>query len=406
MGIPRRCLALLVTVVLAVGVLAVAPAGAGTATASARAGLGSYVVVLDDDADGPVGRLVADVLEGVGDGVVTHTYRSALRGFAVTIPHALAPLLRLDPRVASVEPDRTIALADTQKRPPSWGLDRIDQERGRLDRRYTYPRSGGRAVHVYVIDTGLAAGHSDFRGRVRQGRNWVGGGLLGGSVNPDNTRDCNGHGTHVASTAVGTRYGVAKRAVVHPLRVLDCDGSGTESDILAAIDWVAAKHAKLSVVNISIGTGGLFGAARSNAIDRAVQRLVSRDVAVAVAAGNDDGRACATSPAAASTVLTVAATDRDDDRASFSNFGSCVDLFAPGVGIRAADYRSKSGSVLLDGTSMASPHVAGALALLRREHPGLRATQVQRLLVRQATRGVVRDAQGSPNRLLYVSPEG
>ena len=357
----------------------------------------SYVVVLAEGlgplAARPVSRLSETLVRPTG-GTVTHTYSSALDGFAARLPAAGAAALAADPRVASVEPDATISTERTQRR-ATWGLDRSDQARRRLDGRYRYPGRAGRGAHVYVVDTGLA-GHSEFAGRVGAGRNFVGG-LVSGP-DPSAWGDCNGHGTHVASTAVGSRWGIAKRATVHAVRVLDCRGSGSTSDILAGLDHVARTHQDPAVVNLSLSSPG-----RVAALDAAVRGLVRRGVAVSVAAGNDDRDACSESPAGERAALTVGATNRADSRAGFSNLGRCVDLFAPGVDITGARAGSRTAGTVLSGTSMAAPHVAGALALLRAEHPRLSAATAQRRVVAAATTGKVSGrGQGSPDRLLRI----
>ena len=338
-------------------------------------------------------RLARDLVAPLG-GTVTHTYSAALDGFSVRLPAAAAVALAAAPGVASVEPDVRLS-ADRTQRPATWGLDRSDQAARRLDGRYEYPSSAGRGAHVYVVDTGLA-GHTEFSGRVGAGRNFVSGLLTG--ADPARWGDCNGHGTHVASTAVGTRWGVAKRATVHAVRVLDCAGSGSTSDILAGLDHVARTHQSPAVVNLSLSS-----TERIAALDAAVRGLVRRGVAVSVAAGNDDRDACTESPAGEPSVLTVGATDRNDTRADFSNFGRCVDLFAPGVSITGARAGSRTASTVLSGTSMASPHVAGALALLRAAHPRLSAAGAQRRLVAASTTGTVAGrGAGSPDRLLRI----
>lgn len=384
--------ALLAATLLLTGLTAPATAAAGPGAVRATAGpLASYVVVL-----APEQGSVREVAAPLGT-AVTHTYTSALDGFAARLTPTGAAALAADPRVASVEPDVAVSVDRTQ-RPATWGLDRSDQARGRLDGRYAYPGRAGRGAHVYVVDTGLS-GHSEFTGRVGAGRNFVRGLLTG--PDPGRWGDCDGHGTHVASTAVGTRWGIAKRAVVHAVRVLDCTGSGSTSDILAGLDWVSRTHQDPAVVNLS-----LSAPSRVAALDRAVEGLVRRGVAVAVAAGNDSRDACAESPAGAPSVLTVGATDRDDRRAGFSNFGRCVDLFGPGVDITGALAGTRSSSRSLSGTSMASPHVAGALALLRAARPRLSARAAQRRVVAESSSGVV-GARGpaSPDLLLRIVDE-
>jgi serine protease len=335
-------------------------------------------------------------------GQVLFVYEHALRGFAVRLPDAAAHALALNPLVASVNPDVRMRAIATQTG-ATWGLDRSDQRSLPLSGAYTYPDHAGQGVHVYVIDTGLNPDHVEFTGRVGTGRNFVAPLLLLGSPDPADWDDCNGHGTHVSSTAVGTTWGVAKKATIHAVRVLDCLGSGSGAAILAGIDWVAANHQSPAVANLSLGT--LNG--RSSDQETAVRNLVNANVAVAVAAGNDDEDACNTSPAAEPAVLTTGATSINDARASFSNFGACLDLFAPGASIVAADYGGTTGSTTMSGTSMASPHVAGALALARGGNSALTGAQAQAQVVSETTPGVVTDpGAGSPNTLLYVPNSG
>ena len=393
---------ILTTICLTVSTLAmvgVAQVG-GTAAARPAAPVAAYVVVLSDSAPGAgagAGALsvpaLARALVAPLGGSVGVTYSSALRGFAVTLPAAAVPLLRADPRVASIGPDVVLTVAETQRR-PTWNLDRIDQTSRRLDGAYEYLKRAGAGAHIYVVDTGLS-GHPDLSGRIGAGRNFSGSLLFG----PDPARwgDCEGHGTHVASTAAGTRWGVAKRATVHAIRVLDCAGSGSTSEIVAGLDWVASHHQSPAVVNMSLSSSS-----RVPAIDAAARGLVSRGVAVAVAAGNSNRSACAESPAGEPEVVTVAATNRSDNRPGFSNYGACVDVFAPGVDVIAAKLGS-DGGVAYSGTSMSSPHVAGALALIRADQPKLSARAAQTRLLGGATRGLVgHEGPGSPNVLLRV----
>lgn len=361
------------------------------------AALAPYVVVLHDPEPGtrarPVPRLARALAAGVG-GVVTLTYDSALRGFAARLPNAAVAALRDNPLVASVSPDVPVHATETEHG-ASWGLDRSDQASRRLNGRYEYPDRAGAGAHIYLVDTGLS-GHQELTGRVGTGRNFVGG-LLSGP-DPAAWGDCSGHGTHVASTAAGTRWGIAKRATVHAVRVLDCSGSGASSEVLAGLDWVAAHHQSPAVVNLSLTTE-----TREPPIDAATAGLVARGIAVSVAAGNSGADACRESPAGDPAVVTVGATNRSDTRAGFSNYGSCVDIFAPGVDIVGAAIGTGDGGIAYSGTSMAAPHVSGALALIRAERPGLSARKVQQQLLDSATRGVVADrGPGSPDLLLRV----
>lgn len=410
---PRRAAAALAALGLTLtGFAATAPAGQAAPGPAARtapladrpsllAGVASaaesrdYIATLAPGVPSTA-RLARSLARPLG-GRVLFTYDDVLQGFAVRLPALVAPSLRALPEVATVRRDVTVSI-DAEQPGATWGLDRTDQRSLPLDSRFVYADDAGRNAHVYVIDTGLAAGHAEFAGRVGQGRNFVAGGLLGtGSVDPNNWADCQGHGTHVASTAVGTTWGVAKQAVVHGVRVLNCQGSGSGSAIIAGMDWVAANAAPGSVANLSLGSVGV-----STDLNNAAAGLVRAGVAVAVAAGNDNADACGTSPASAPAVLTVGSTARNDARSSFSNRGTCVDLFAPGTEITAANYTSSTGSTVLSGTSMASPHVAGVLALVRSLQPGLSAEAAQDVVVDGTTSGVITNVgTGSPNKLLW-----
>lgn len=369
-------------------------------TASTLDQVATYVVVLRDPPAGspnrPVPTLARSLLAPLG-GVVSLTYETALRGFAARLPATAVAALRRDPGVESISLDVPV-FATATERHASWNLDRSDQQHRNLDGQYRYPDRAGRGAHLYIVDTGLS-GHSELAGRVGAGRNFVGS-LLSGP-NPAAWGDCNGHGTHVASTAAGTRWGIAKGATVHAVRVLDCNGSGSASEFLAGLDWVAAQHQSPAVVNMSLTTTSRFAA-----LDNAARGLLNHGVAVAVAAGNSGGNACRESPAGEAQVVTVGATNRSDVRAGFSNFGTCVDIFAPGVDVVAAKLGTSSSGVAYSGTSMAAPHVAGDLALVRAQQPGLGPRQAQDVLLANGTRGVVSSrGPGSPNLLLRVFAE-
>jgi serine protease len=332
---------------------------------------------------------------------VLFAYEYAMRGFAANISAAQAQLLALNPLVASVNPDVRMKAVATQNS-AVWGIDRSDQRNLPLDGKYSYPDQAGQGAHVYVIDTGLNPNHAEFTGRVGASRNFVAP-LLFGSADPNAWADCNGHGTHVSSSATGTSWGIAKKATIHAVRVLDCQGTGSGSAILGGMDWVIANAQQPAVANLSLGT--LNG--RSTDQETGVRNMVNANIAVAVAAGNDSANACNTSPAAEPAVLTVGATEPNDARASYSNFGTCLDLFAPGSNIVAANYNNNTGSTSMSGTSMASPHVAGALALLRAKTPGLSAASVQNALMSETTANkVTNPGSGSPNKLLYVANSG
>ncbi|AWZ10460.1 MULTISPECIES: S8 family peptidase [unclassified Streptomyces] len=323
---------------------------------------------------------------------LTHTYRSALNGFSATMTQAQARALAADPRVAYVEQDSKVTLTATQNN-ATWGIDRIDQRNLPLSGTYTYNTTASN-VHVYVIDTGLRTSHSEFGGRASIGTDTVGDG--------QNGNDCQGHGTHVAGTAAGSTYGVAKGAAIVGVRVLDCNGSGSNSAVIAGVDWVTANAIKPAVANMSLGGGA------NTTLDNAVKKSITSGVTYSLAAGNGDffgnpQNACNTSPARVAEAITVGATDSADKRASFSNYGTCLDLFAPGVSITSAWKDSNTATKTISGTSMAAPHTAGAAALYLAANPTATPAQVRDALVNGATTGKVQDPKtGSPNRLLYT----
>ncbi|WP_405923940.1 S8 family peptidase [Streptomyces sp. NBC_00035] len=348
---------------------------------------GSYIVTLKGgtSAPSPAGKSIAEKYGAR----ISHAYGTALNGYAVTVDEKQARRLAADSRVASVVQDTRVTLDHSQKNPPSWGLDRIDQRGLPLNKSYTWPESAGKGVTAYVIDTGIRITHKDFGGRASYGWDFVG--------NDKTAKDGNGHGTHVAGTIAGTKYGVAKKTKVVAVRVLDNNGAGTTAQVIAGIDWVTKHAKKPAVANISLG-----GYANAQ-LDAAVRNSIASGVTYAVAAGNDGLPAGLYSPARVKQALTVGASDRTDARASFSNTGAVLDLFAPGVAITSASYASDTGKATFSGTSMASPHVAGAAALYLADHTGATPAQVGKALVKQAVPGKISGAGlGSPNRLLQV----
>lgn len=360
---------------------------------------GSYIVVFKNSVR-HVAAETANTMNGAG-GQVQHVYSHAIKGFAATLPETALPAIRNNPNVSYIEADQTVALAQATSPESSatWGLDRIDQAKLPLDTFYQFNGTGA-GVSAFIIDTGIRATHEEFAGRVEPGQNFVatrqGRTLI---VDSADTNDCNGHGTHVAGTVGGTVYGVAKGVNLIPVRVLDCGGSGTWSGVIAGIDWVAKQTSRRpAVANMSLGGG------YSQSVNAAVAGAVTSGVTMVVAAGNSNADACSSSPASEPTAITVGATDSIDSRAYYSNYGACVDIFAPGSGITSAWYTSNTDINTISGTSMASPHVAGvaALALQANAATSPSPAVVASILSGNATVNELSAiGAGSPNLLVY-----
>ena len=323
---------------------------------------------------------------------VRYVYGTAVRGFAARMSAGAAEALARNPQVARVEQDQVMTASTTQTG-ATWGIDRIDQASLPLSKTFTYTNTGA-GVNAYIVDTGIRLSHAEFGGRATSGFDAIDGG---------SADDCNGHGTHVAGTVGGAVYGVAKGASLVAVRVLDCGGGGTTSGVIAGVDWVAANHVKPAVANMSLGGGA------SSTLDAAVANAVSAGVTFAVAAGNGNraGRAqdaCNYSPARTPTAITVSATTSTDAKASYGNYGTCVDIFAPGSSITSAWYQSDTQTSTISGTSMASPHVAGVAALYLQSNPSASPAAVTDALIAGATLNKVTSAgTGSPNRLLFTA---
>ncbi len=349
----------------------------------------SYIVVLDDSVVGEKGaysiaRYMAADMATSYKGDVKHVYQHAINGFSIEMSEADAEALSQDYRVKFVEEDGVMEASATQTG-ATWGLDRIDQRNLPLSGTYTYNWTGS-GVRAYIIDTGIRTSHTQFGGRASNVFDAFGG----------NGQDCNGHGTHVAGTVGGSTYGVAKSSLPRGVRVLNCSGSGSTSGVIAGVDWVRNNHIDPAVANMSLGGGA------SSALDAAVNNLANAGVPIAVAAGNSNANACNSSPARAANAITVGSTTSSDARSSFSNFGTCLDIFAPGSGITSAWSTSNTATATISGTSMASPHVAGVAALYKQFSPGASSTTVRNAIVNNATTNVISNAgSGSPNRLLY-----
>lgn len=373
-----------------------ASSSAAVSVQGARPIVDEYIVVLRDDVGDP--GAAARQLAAAHGATIRFVYESAIKGFAAHMSSAAAAALERNPMVAYVEQDQTIALDATETMDTNgdpWGLDRIDAHSG-LDKSYTYALTGA-GVTAYIIDTGILTTHSEFGGRASGGFTAISDG--GG------TTDCNGHGTHVSGTVGGATYGVAKSVQLVAVRVLNCSGSGTTSGVIAGVDWVTANHVSPAVANMSLGGGA------SSSLDQAVANSIASGVAYAIAAGNGNFAgiaqdACNYSPARVATAMTIGATTKADAKTSWSNYGNCVDWFAPGNGIKSAWIGSNTATNTISGTSMATPHTTGVAALYLEANPTATAQQVRDALFSAATKGVVTSSKTTNNHLLYTPPSG
>jgi subtilisin family serine protease len=343
---------------------------------------GDYIVVFKD--------AVPDALRSADEKVLRHhgrakyTFDRVLKGFAASLSPAAVALLQADPDVAYIEQDGTVEASTTQSG-ATWGIDRIDQRARPLSGTYTYTSTGA-GVTAYIIDTGIQTSHPQFGGRAAVSYDAVGDGRNG--------QDCNGHGTHVAGTVGSATYGVAKGVALRAVRVLNCSGSGTNSGVIAGMNWVAANHVARSVANMSLG-GGF-----SSSTNTAANNLAASGVFLAVAAGNSSADACGSSPSSAANATTVAASTSTDARATYSNYGGCVDLYAPGSSITSTWINS--GTNTISGTSMATPHVTGVAALYKATFGDASYSTIRSWLTSNATANVITgNVSGTPNRLLY-----
>jgi subtilisin family serine protease len=399
-GLPRRVVRrlpfLFSSTVSGIALLG-ACAGEPTGPSNPAAIADQYIVQFSDSEKDVPG--LAKQLAAQSGGTLGFTYTTAIKGFSAHIPAHAVAALQHNPHVANIEPDQVVQLFGSETAAP-WGLDRVDQPALPLNGMYTYASTGA-GVNIYIIDTGILTAHSDFSGRASVAVDIVGDG--------QNGQDCNGHGTHVAGIAGGTSYGVAKAAKLYAVRVLDCTGYGAYSDIIAGVDWVTQNRQLPAVANMSLGGGW------SKAVNDAVSSSIKAGVTYAVAAGNGHTDACSMSPASTPDALTVAASDQTDHNATFTNLGSCVDLFAPGVGIPSDWNTSTTATKVLSGTSMSSPHVAGAAALYLQRNPAATPATVALALLGRATSGTLTITTGCtrppgfcsrlltvPNLLLYM----
>lgn len=367
--------------------------------AGALALVSSSLLLVDSQAAEPKSVYIVKFADSVSVGneisaarsngiAVRESLEYVFKGFIGEMTPGQANALAKNPRVEIVEADSKV-LASTDRSGATWGLDRIDQQSLPLNNVYSYTTTGA-GVTAYVIDTGIYASHSDFGGRVASGFSAISDG--------NGTNDCNGHGTHVSGTIGGATYGVAPSVSLVPVRVLDCSGSGSISGVISGLNWVAKNKKLPAVANMSLGGGP------STTLDQAVNNLINAGVTVVVAAGNSNADACRSSPSRVPAAITVGATDSRDNRASFSNFGSCLDLFAPGVNITSDWISNTTATNTISGTSMATPHVAGVVARYLQSNPNAQPSSVSTEIVGASLKNTVSSTGAkSPNRLLFRS---
>lgn len=383
----KRVLLSLLAIVIALPVLAAGPKETKLLKAKGQRNADSYIVVFEDRVDDV--DALADDLVGQARGRKNHVYHNTIKGFSANMSEQAAMALARHPKVAYVEEDGIVSIEATQSG-ATWGIDRVDQRDLPLNQTYVYNATGS-GVKAYIIDTGILLSHTQFGGRAIDGYDAVDGSLP--------AADCNGHGTHVAGTVGGSTYGVAKSVTLVAVRVLDCGGSGSNSGVIAGIDWVTGNHAagQPAVANMSLGGGA------STAIDDAVRRSIADGVTYAIASGNSNVDACNSSPARVAEAITVNSSTSSDARSSFSNYGTCTDIFAPGSSITSAWYTSTTATNTISGTSMATPHVAGAAALYLQTNTSASPATVWAALRDNSTLNKITSAgSGSPNRLLYT----
>ncbi|TMU90476.1 S8 family peptidase [Streptomyces sp. DASNCL29] len=394
----RLGLAIAAATAVTAGVFVAVPAGATTAqpaegtvygTQAKNAVDGSYIVMLKGGKSIKAASEGKDLAESYG-GKLRRSYDSAINGFSAGgLSDTEAKRLAADPSVAKVVQNHRYTIKGTQENPPSWGLDRIDQEDTQGDKKYAYPDSAGEGVTAYVIDTGVRTSHKDFEGRATSGFDAV--------DNDDSADDGNGHGTHVAGTIAGAEHGVAKKAKVVAVRVLDDQGSGTTEQVVAGIDWVTEHHEGPSVANMSLG------GTPDEALDAAVQKAIDSGVTFGVAAGNESADASQSSPARVKDAITVASSTDQDEQSDFSNYGDVVDIYAPGSDITSDWNTGDDATNTISGTSMATPHVVGAAAVYLSGHQDAKPADVAKGLTDGATADKISNpGDGTPNKLLKV----